>query len=162
MWQSYVHNILQGLVEGMRLLRVNKTIHRSLAYWYRPKILCNAENTTPPDRVGLVVAMSVRPSVRLSVRLSAPLCAVFFKACHWPSGHIISSRPVLVLSHHPSLSQPRKKKCRTPFPIFFWHPGIFFLYRFFFFFLLTKYFFWPTPHFFLTTSQGSDYLFHLK
>ena len=41
------------------------------------------------------VSMSVRPSIRPSIRGYAPLGAVFFKAFHWPLGHMISSRPLI-------------------------------------------------------------------
>ena len=48
-------------------------------------------NSARPGRVGPRVAMSVC----LCVCLSAPSSAVFFKASHWPSGHMIRSLPLI-------------------------------------------------------------------
>ena len=48
-------------------------------------------NSAPLGRVGPRVAMSVC----LCVCLSAPSSAVFFKASHWPSGHMIRSLPLI-------------------------------------------------------------------
>ena len=50
----------------------------------------------PLGQVGLVVDMSVCLSVCLS-----PSHAIFFEASYWPSGHMISSRPLI--GHSPSL-----------------------------------------------------------
>ena len=41
----------------------------------------------PLGRFGLVVAMSVR--------ISSPPHAIVFEASHWPSDHMISSRPLI-------------------------------------------------------------------
>ena len=46
----------------------------------------------PLGRVGLVVAMSVCVSVCL---WNVPFQCDFFRASHWPSGHMIRSRPLI-------------------------------------------------------------------
>ena len=49
-------------------------------------------DSPPLCQVSLVVTMSVRPGRCLSVPSK---CSFFFEASHWPSDHMISSRPLI-------------------------------------------------------------------
>ena len=53
----------------------------------------------PLDCFGLVVAMSVRMYVSGGPGILSPSHAIFFKASHWPSDHMIRFRPLIGLSN---------------------------------------------------------------